>query len=146
VPKETKQENPLIKLYIIVLFFCGIGLWFAIQPHPKQKISIDVELERRVVDSLVAGGVTQEDILSQYVRERTTSRAQWNEFYKKIRLKEDKKAENFEIPFRAIARSMEVGLSKTENPDGSIAYKFFVPDRHYSNITFVNSPKKNSIQ
>ena len=144
--KEKKQESPIIKLYIIILFFCGIGLWLAIHPHPKQKISIDAELDRRVVDALAAGGVTQGDILSQYVRERKTSRAQWNEFYKKIRLKDDKKAENFETSFRGIARSMEVGLSKTENPDTSITYKFFVPGRNYSNVTFVNPPKKNSIQ
>ena len=144
--QEKKQESPLIKLYIIVLFFCGIGLWFAMQPHIKQKVSVDTELDRRVVDALAAGGVTQGDILSQYARERELSFAQWNEFYKKIRLKNGKKSENFETAFRGIARSMELGLSKTENPDDSVIYKFYVPGRNYSNIIFVNPPKKSSVQ
>ena len=141
--QEIKHESPLIKIYIIVLFFCGIGLWFAMQSPPKQKISVDVELDRRITDSLSANGVTQGDILSQYARERETVSAQWNEFYKKIRLKTGRKAETFEPSFRAIARSVECGLSKTANPDGSVTYKFYVPDRNYSNITFVEPPKKS---
>ncbi|MDR1695080.1 MAG: hypothetical protein LBR69_00370 [Endomicrobium sp.] len=141
--REKRRENPLVKVYIVILFFCGIGLWFAMQPQPKQKISVDTELDRRVTDSLLAGGITQNDILSQYARERSVSSAQWNEFYKKIGLKNGKKPENFETAFRSIARSMNMGLSKTSNLDGSVTYKFYVPERNYSNVTFVNSPQKS---
>ncbi|MCL2484865.1 MAG: hypothetical protein FWF00_02325 [Endomicrobia bacterium] len=141
--KESRQENPLIKLYIIILFFCGIGLWFAMQSQPKQKMSVDLELDKRVIDVLVANGVTQSDILSQYIRERTTSSAEWNEFYKRIRLQSGKKSDAFEMSFRSIARSMKLGLSKTENLDGSVTYKFYAPNRNYSNITFVESPQKS---
>lgn len=139
--KEKRSERPIIKLYIIILFFCGIGLWFAMQTQPKEKISLDVELDKRVVNVLVANGISQEDIISQYVREREMSKTKWNEFYKKIKLKKGKTADSFEAAFRSVARGLKVGLSKTENADGSVTYKFYSTNRNYSNITFINASK-----
>jgi len=140
---EKKQESVLVKVYILVLFLCGIGLWFATNNAgvPKQKLAIDVELEQKLVDALVAGGVAQSDVISQYARERETTTKTWNEFYKKIQLRGNKRSENFEDSFRAIARAMKLGLSKTENVDGTVTYKFYSANVNYSNITFIN-PKK----
>ena len=140
--KEKKQENLLIKIYLIALFLCGIGLWFALTASPKDdKISVDVEVEQKVVDALSAGGVKQSDVISQYAKERETSSMQWNEFYKKIQLRDSKKPEHFENSFRAIARSTKLGLSKTDNVDGTVTYRFYSKNRNYSNVTFVSARK-----
>ena len=140
---EKKQESILVKVYILVLFLCGVGLWFAMNNAgvTKQKLAIDVELEQKLVDALVASGVTQSDVISQYARERETTTKTWNEFYKKVQLRGNKRSENFEDSFRAIARAMKLGLSKTDNVDGTVTYKFYSAGANYSNITFIN-PKK----
>ncbi len=140
--KEQKKESPIVKIYLIILFFLGMGIWLAVQSAPKQKISIDVELDQKIVDVLLANGITQGDIISQYARERQTRAAEWNEFYKKIQLKGVKKAENFETGFRSVARSLKIGLSKTAEASGEVTYKFYAPNRSYSNITFVPSKAK----
>ena len=135
--EKQKKESPLVKLYIIVLFFLGMGIWFAMQDDgPKRKVSLSVELDNKITDTLAAGGVRQEDIISQYARDRESRNARWSEFYKKIHLRDGKKPESFENSFRTIARSAKVGLSKTRETDGSVTYRFYSPDRTYSNITF----------
>lgn len=139
--KEKKQENILVKIYILGLFVCGIGLWFAVSGVPKHKVSADIELEQKVTDILFTNGVKQTDIISQYTRERETTTKVWNEFYKKIRLCGEQNSDNFESPLRALARSMKLGLSKTDNVDGTVTYKFYSLNMNYSNITFIN-PKK----
>ncbi|MCA6072101.1 MAG: hypothetical protein LE178_00905 [Endomicrobium sp.] len=136
--KKEKKESIWIKIYIIALFLCGMGIWFVIQPVSKQKISIDIALDKRIVDVLVANGVGQKDVITQYTRERNTRSAQWNEFYKTIKLKSDKTAQSFETNFRSVARVMKVGLSKLDNVDGSVTYKFYSPNRSYSNVTLVS--------
>ncbi|MCA6071009.1 MAG: hypothetical protein LE168_01250 [Endomicrobium sp.] len=136
--KKEKKESIWIKIYIIALFLCGMGIWFAIQPVSKQKILVDNALDKRIVDVLVANGVGQEDVITQYTRERNTRSAQWNEFYKTIKLKPDKTAQSFETNFRSVARAMKVGLSKLDNVDGSVTYKFYSPNRNYSNVTLVS--------
>ena len=136
---EQKKEHIIVKIYIILLFFLGIGIWYSAQSVQKEKVSVDIELDKRIVDVLVANGVKQEDILSQYAREMETRAAAWNEFHKKIQLKGEKKIDVFENGFRSVARSLKVGLSKTENADGSITYKFYSPNnRNYANVTFVS--------
>jgi hypothetical protein len=136
--KKEKKESIWIKIYIIALFLCGMGIWFVIKPVSKQKISIDIALDKRIVDVLVANGVGQKDVITQYTRERNTRSAQWNEFYKTIKLKSDKTAQSFETNFRSVARVMKVGLSKLDNVDGSVTYKFYSPNRSYSNVTLVS--------
>jgi len=144
--EKDKKEPVIIKIYVIILFLCGIGLWFAVQPavHPavKSRTASDVEIDKKVVDALSAGGVKQEDILSQYAREMSAGNAQWSEFYKKIQLRGGNHSDNFENTFRSIARFFKVGLSRTENVDGSVTYKFYSSSgRNYSNVTFINPQK-----
>ena len=137
--QKQKKEHIIVKIYIIVLFFLGIGIWYSMQSVQKEKISVDVELDKKIVDVLVANGIRQDDILSQYAREMNTRAAQWNEFHKKVQLKGEKRLDVFENGFRSVARSLKVGLSKTDNADGSVTYRFYSPnDRNYANITFVS--------
>ncbi|MDR1942018.1 MAG: hypothetical protein LBQ47_06805 [Endomicrobium sp.] len=140
--KEAKQESIIIKIYLILLFFCGIGLWLVLQPASKHTLSVDVEVDNMITDVLSAETARQE-ILSQYVRERKTRKAQWNEFYKRIRLKGNLNSSDYEERFRKIARLLKIGLSRTDNADASVTYKFYSRDgKTYSNVTFIN-PKKS---
>ncbi|AKL97514.1 hypothetical protein [Endomicrobium proavitum] len=139
--KEKRKESFVIKIYIVILFLLGVGVWLSVHPDSKEKISLDVELNKRVVNALVANGIKQEDIVSEYQRERDTSRASWIEFYKTIKLQKGKSAQSFETGLRSVARSVKVGLQKTENSqEGSVTYKFFDKNRSYSNVTFISFP------
>ncbi|MDR2192401.1 MAG: hypothetical protein LBO62_05955 [Endomicrobium sp.] len=146
--KEKKEEPIIIKAYLIVLFFCGVGLWFASSPSsdvkktffPKPHLSVDVDINNRVIDVLSAGGVKQNNIIKEYAAERSLKNEKWNEFYKTVRLVK-KRADDFESSLRLIARSLGTGLSRTDNPDGSVTYKFYSTDKNYSNITFINPAK-----
>ncbi|MDR1474348.1 MAG: hypothetical protein LBS38_01490 [Endomicrobium sp.] len=140
---KNKKESILVKIYLIFLFVCGITVWLAIQPTNNNKISTDVILDRQIVDILIHKRVKQEDILKQYIRKKTTSVAQWNEFYKTIKIKRKVKIKEFEKSFRSLARSMKLGLSRIDNSDGSVTYKFYSPSRTYSNITFVKKKGHN---
>ncbi|MDR0800309.1 MAG: hypothetical protein LBN01_02110 [Endomicrobium sp.] len=100
-------------------------------------------LDKRIMKVLIASGIIKNDILSQHIKERDTKTAVWNEFYKVIKLKSGETVKSFEKTFRNIARSMKIGLSKTDNVDGSVTYKFYSPDKNYSNITFINSKKSS---
>jgi hypothetical protein len=137
MPSKEKKESLWVKLYIIMLFFCGIAIWFCVQPIKKQEISIDRFIEKRIAETLIKRGATQNDILKQYVRERKVIGAKWNEFYKVIKLKPNQSVQFFQEDFREIARDMKVGLSKLDNIDGSTTYRFYSTDRTYSNITVV---------
>ncbi|MDR3274963.1 MAG: hypothetical protein LBS81_03130 [Endomicrobium sp.] len=138
---KAKKTSIWTKAYLIILFLCGIGIWFSMQSVQKRRISMDVLLDKRIVDVLVANGVVQNDILTQYIRERTKKTSKWNEFYKTIKLKTGNNTQSFETSFKSVARSMKIGLSKTNNLDGSITYKFYSPNRNYYNITLINYKK-----
>jgi hypothetical protein len=142
VPK-VRKESICVKIYVIVLFFCGIGIWFAVQPVHNQKIYTNVALNSKIEGVLVENGIIKNDILSQYIKEKNKRTAAWNEFYKIIKLKPSKTAWSFEKSFRSVARSIKVGLSRMDNADGSVTYKFYSPGKNYSNITFM-SPQKSS--
>jgi hypothetical protein len=120
VSHKVRKESIWIKMYIVVLFFCGIGIWFSIQPVHNQKIYTNAVLNRKIESALVENGIIKNDILSQYIRERNKMTVAWNEFYKIIKLKSGKTAQFFEKSFRSVARSMKVGLSRTDNDDGSV--------------------------
>lgn len=139
---KVRKESIWIKMYVIVLFFCGIGIWFSIQSAHGQKIYTNVALNRKIESVLIENGIIKNDI-SQYIRERNKMTVAWNEFYKIIKLKSGKTARSFEKSFRNIARSMKVGLSRMDNDDGSVTYKFYSPVKNYFNVTFM-SPKKFS--
>jgi hypothetical protein len=140
---KARKESIWIKMYVIVLFFCGIGIWFSIPLVHSQKIYTNVALNRKIESVLIENGIIKNDVLSQHIRERNKMTAAWNEFYKIIRLKSGKTARSFEKGFRSVARSMKVGLSRTDNDDGSVTYRFYSPGENYSNVTFM-SPKKSS--
>jgi hypothetical protein len=143
VSHKLKKESVWIKMYIVVLFFCGIGIWFSMQPVYGQKIYTNVTLNRKIESVLAENGIIKNDILSQYARGRNKMIVAWNEFYKVIKLKSGKTAQFFEKSFRSVARSMKVGLSRTDSDDGLVTYKFYSPGKNYSNVTFI-SPKKSS--
>jgi len=142
VANRIKKVSLWIKIYIVLLFFCSAGIWLSVDSVRKQKVSAELTLDKTVVDILVANGIVQNDILSQYVRERSRRTVRWNEFYKTVELKSGKTAQFFETNFRSLARSMKMSLSRTNNADGSVTYKFYLPNRNYYNITFV-SPRKS---
>jgi hypothetical protein len=135
---SDKKESILIKIYLIFLFICGIAVWLTIQPSNKQ-ISVDVELDKKIVDILVSNKIRQENVVRQFVKENSSASAKWNEFHKTIKLNRTKKIQDFEKAFRNLARSMKIGLSRLNNSDDSVTYKFSSPSRTYSYITFVTS-------
>jgi hypothetical protein len=143
--REKREEPLIIKIYLIILFFCGIGLWLASSPAghvkgtflPEKSASVDIELNNKIIEVLSASGVKQDNIVKEYAAERSLKNEKWNEFYKTVRLV-SKRSDDFENSFRQIARSLGVGLSRTDNPDGSATYKFYSTDKNYSNITLLN--------
>jgi hypothetical protein len=148
--KEKKEEPFIVKAYLIILFFCGVGLWFASHSAPetadkrsflpKPSLSVDVDINNKVIDVLSSGGVKQDNIVKEYAAERSLKNEKWNEFYKTVRLV-NKNSDDFENSFRQIARSLGTGLSRTDNPDASVTYKFYSIDKNYYNITLLNPPK-----
>jgi hypothetical protein len=143
VSGKNKKESIWIKVYLIFLFICGIAVWFALQHENSQRTSIDVILDKKIVEILVSNRVKQEDILKQFTRERTENAVRRNEFYKKIKLKKATKIKDFKKSFRSLVRSMKIGLSRIDNSDGSITYKFYSPSRTYSTITFLRKKGRN---
>ncbi|MDR2436762.1 MAG: hypothetical protein LBD17_01640 [Endomicrobium sp.] len=135
---DKKKESILIKIYLVFLFVCGIAVWLTIQPLNKQ-ISVDVELDKKIVDILVSNKIRQENVVRQFVKEKKSTYTKWNEFHKTIKLNKTKKMQDFEKTFRNLARSMKMGLSRLDNSDGSVTYKFYSPSRTYSYITFVKA-------
>ncbi|MDR3113233.1 MAG: hypothetical protein LBU09_02545 [Endomicrobium sp.] len=146
--REKKEEPLIVKIYLIVLFFCGIGLWLASHPSgtvkqtflPEKSALADIEINNKIIDVLSAGGVKQDNIVKEYAAERSLKNEKWNEFYKTVRLA-NRHSDYFEDSFRQIARSLGIGLSRTDNPDGSVTYKFYSPDKNYYNITLLNPSK-----
>jgi hypothetical protein len=87
MPRKARKESIWIKMYVILLFFCGIGIWFSIQPMHNQKIHTNRALNKKIESILVENGIIKNDILRQYIRKRNKMTAAWNEFYKMIKLK-----------------------------------------------------------
>jgi hypothetical protein len=135
---RIRKKSIWIKMYIVVLFFCGIGIWFFTKPiTSKQVISIDIILDKKIVNVLVANSIVQDDILNQYTKEKNTRSDKWNEFYRTIKIKSDKTMQALELEFKNIAHSMGVDLNKVNKVDGSVVYKFYSLDRDYSSITLI---------
>ncbi|MDR3243938.1 MAG: hypothetical protein LBT79_04240 [Elusimicrobiota bacterium] len=135
---STHKEPVYIKFYILLLFLLGIVIWFSIQGSNKQRIKSDIELDNRISKVLSDNKITQGDIVSQYAKEMENRTALWTQYSKTIMIRDLVKLDKFDSDFRSIARSMSLGLNKTLNADGSIAYKFYTAsDMVYSNIIFV---------
>jgi hypothetical protein len=96
VPAKEKRESIWIKLYIVMLFLCGIGLWRVICPVNKHKIPTDVALDEKIVGVLAANGIVKNEVLSQYARKRNAKATKWNEFYEAVKLKIRKSLQYFE--------------------------------------------------
>jgi hypothetical protein len=140
--EKEKNGNLWMKLYLVVLFFCGVALWFTMCQSPQIKMQdIDVELDNKIVSILTANGIEQNAIVKQYAKERNSTTEKWTEFFKTIKIMPDNKPHIFESVFRSIARSMKLGLTATENDDGSTTYKFHSPSKTYSNITLIKVKK-----
>lgn len=134
---SRRTDSLGVKLYILVLFFCGIALWLCGRPIKNPSCLFNIYIDEKIIDTLSEKGITQGDILNQYVRERKTATAKWNEFYKVVKLKPKQDVHLFQDKFRQIARSMKMGLSKLDSIDGSVTYRFDLPDRTYYNIKIV---------
>ncbi|MDR1511613.1 MAG: hypothetical protein LBS15_02425 [Endomicrobium sp.] len=143
VASKEKKMNVCIKVYMVVLFLFGMSVWFSSQFMQSQEAHTDIVIDKKIVDVLVSNGIVQNDILSQYVVERSTKTAQWNEFYKTLKLRSDKTMHFLEKKFKNIVCSMKMGLNKVNNRDGSVTYKFYSPSRNYYNVTFVRSKNQN---
>lgn len=121
---------------MIILFLFGMSIWFSLQFMQKQKVPVEIIIDKKIVNVLISNGIIQDDILSQYVMDRNTKTTRWSEFYKTIKLNSGRTMQFLEKKFKRIARSMEIGLNKLNNRDGSVTYKFYSPSKNYYNITF----------
>jgi hypothetical protein len=137
--KDSSRKEPVyIKFYILLLFLLGIVIWFSVQGSNKQRVKSDIELDNRISKVLADNKIIQGDIVSQYAKEMENRSALWTQYNKTIMIRDSSKLNKFDSDFRGIARSMNLGLNKTLNADGSIAYKFYTAsDMIYSNIVFV---------
>jgi hypothetical protein len=120
---KKKNESVWTKMYIMLLFFFGIGIWIAIQPVQSHKLSIDPVLNKRIVDVLITNDTVQDDVLQQCIVTKNKKTKQWNKFYETIKLK-----------FWNNLRFLNVGFK-------NIADRFYSKNKSYSNITFIS---KNS--
>ncbi|MDR3112321.1 MAG: hypothetical protein LBU55_04025 [Elusimicrobiota bacterium] len=138
---KERTESVWVKVYIVSFFICGIALWYSLHPSKKIANNMDIELDKKVVDVLFSNGIEQADIIKQYIIEKTSKNASWNEFFKTVKVDRKESLNIFESSFRTLARSMKIGLSSTENDDGSVTYKFYLPNKTLSDITIVDSSR-----
>jgi hypothetical protein len=118
----------------------GIVIYFSAQEGNKQRVKADIELDNKIISVLAANSIEQSDIISQFAKEMENKTALWTEYNKKIIIREPSLLDKFDSDFRTLARSMNLGLAKTLNADGSIAYKFYTASNMvYSNIAFTVS-------
>jgi hypothetical protein len=137
-PHYHYQEPFFIKIYIVLLFLLGIVICFSTQEGNKRRAKSDVELDNKVIGILSNNSINQGDIIAQYAKEMEDKTALWTQYHKKIRIRDIDYLDKFDFDFRELARSMNLGLTKTLNADGSITYEFYsTPKMVYSNITFI---------
>jgi hypothetical protein len=76
------KKSILVKIYLMLLFICGMVVWFTIRPASKQKISTNIILEKNLVNILASNNIKLKNILKQSIRGRNFNSIKWNEFYK----------------------------------------------------------------
>ena len=136
---KDKRNGLLIKIYLFILFVCGIILGFSFLSAEKNKLTvIDTSLDNNLVTALTSNGIEQINVVSQFIKEVKINGITCNEYYKTIKLSEKQKPENFEPIFKTIARNFKIDLSKTKYKDGSYKYTFYDNKRTYSVITLTN--------
>ena len=137
--EKDKRNGLLIKIYLFILFVCGIILGFSFLSAEKNKLTvIDTSLDNNLVTALTSNGIEQINVVSQFIKEVKINGITCNEYYKTIKLSEKQKPENFEPIFKTIARNFKIDLSKTKYKDGSYKYTFYDNKRTYSVITLTN--------
>ncbi len=145
IKKQKKQSSVLVKIYILVLFICGIFLGLSYVSGDKSSVkrpsvAVEQKLDNDLVTVLVANGIAQENVVKQYVKEITDKKGVYGSHYKKIILPKGKNPENFEPQFRTLSRNFKIEMSKKVNGENSCEYVFFDKKRIYSTVIFV--PKK----
>ena len=136
---KDKRNGLLIKIYLFIMFVCGIILGFSFLSAEKNKLTvIDTSLDNNLVTALTSNGIEQINVVSQFIKEVKINGITCNEYYKTIKLSEKQKPENFEPIFKTIARNFKIDLSKTKYKDGSYKYTFYDNKRTYSVITLTN--------
>jgi hypothetical protein len=136
--EESKPKKFLVKIYLLVLFIAGMILGFSYQSARDKKV-VDFEqmLDNNVVTVLTSNGISQNNVISQYVKEIRIKGRVCHEYYKKIELSKSKKAENFEPSFKTVARNFKIELKKIKYKNGAYRYSFSDKIRTYSIIDFV---------
>lgn len=136
--KQKKQSSSIIvKLYIFILFVCGIilGLSF-ISTDKNKKNFIEQKLDNDLVTILVANDIDQEDVIAQYIKESKNENQIYNQYYKNIYLADNKKIANIELQFKILARNFKIDISKNVEPDKSYKYVFYDKNKTYSTVVF----------
>lgn len=135
--KQKRQSSIIVKIYILILFICGVilGLSF-INAGKNSRGNIDAKLDNDLVTILVSNGIKQEDVIAQYVREKKYENSVYNQYYKNIFLPDNKKIESFELQFKTLARNFKIDISKNVEPDKSNKYVFYDKDKIYSTVIF----------
>lgn len=137
IKKQKKQSSIMVKIYIFILFICGIilGLSF-ISPGKNTQNLIEQKLDNDLITILVSNGIEQEDVISQYIKEAKTENQIYNQYYKNIYLPSNKKIANIELQLKILARNFKIDMSKNVEPDKSYKYVFYDKNRTYSTIVF----------
>lgn len=127
----------MVKVYIFILFVCGIvlGLSF-ISSGKNTKNLIEQKLENDLITIIVSNGLGQEDVISQYIKEAKSGDQIYNQYYKNIYLPDTKKIANIELQLKILARNFKIDMSKNVEPDKSYKYVFYDKNRTYSTIIF----------
>lgn len=135
--KQKKQSSIMVKVYIFILFVCGIvlGLSF-ISSGKNTKNLIEQKLENDLITIIVSNGLGQEDVISQYIKEAKSGDQIYNQYYKNIYLPDTKKIANIELQLKILARNFKIDMSKNVEPDKSYKYVFYDKNRTYSTIIF----------
>ena len=136
IKKQKKQSSIIVKVYIFILFVCGILIGLSFVSTDKNKELIEQKLDNDLVTILVTNDITQEDVISQYIKEAKNGDQIYNQYYKNIYLPNNKKISNIELQFKTLARNFKIDISKNVEPDKSYRYVFYDKNKTYSTVVF----------
>jgi len=134
--KQKKQNSITVKVYIFILFVCGIILGLSFISTDKKQNFIEQKLDNDLVTILVANGIEQKDVIIQYVRETKNGNQIYNQYYKNIYFPNNKKIANIELQLKILARNFKIDISKNIEPDKSCKYVFYDKNKAYSTVIF----------
>ncbi len=135
---KDKRNSILVKIYLFILFVIGIILGFSYLSATKENLTlIDIPLDNNLVTALTSNGIEQQNVIAQFAKEINIKGVACSEYYKKIKLSNNQKPENFEPIFKTLARNFKINLSRVKNKDGSYTYKFYDKKRVYSTVELI---------